>query len=644
LTFDVSAPVTILMMVNLGYLPLYFYLFFAVGQAGQIPDDTNMSTSLVPIYEPWLSNVPGTSFDFNPALGGRNTGKCCQMAVNESLFIQDGALRLRPGQTFYRGSLSTLELYPTFPCATTFNGSLIAPPQDFWTPYTWCEENCAGWSVTKNHDLEGWLKPLVAWILPALVFSLSIPRRRRIDLPMFIFKTNLHIGGLLLMPAKIVMASLIVTVDTLVWLGILFAMAGPICLSLAYEAILDAKLLTYLEAQIESSRFTVNERAHLLLVLLLGNLDTSPADVDMQNFLHILPDDIPWASASFNSNSVNDDVANGVQAQPVSIVHVSTPLANSPTRTRDINIMKTKLIAILDSQPTFGVTVGAPALFYVGSFVWACFEIRSNWGSYFTAHQLALGMFWMIVPHISILYGLLLAGNNPSAWEGIVSYQAVTVTSGLATQASSQNSASSSSHSKRRKQSLSFQAFSSSLRWHGFWRPSSNSKYSAVWLWHRGHSKAIWIAKTIEEHSPYMESACRNILGHRFGGNLWWSVLSAFLILLVPVFCGMLVSYMTPQTGLGCRSVMMLIYFLSQCSLLILYMWDVIVKWPICGENLAVNTRSVKDSRGLLIIWNICFAICIGFATLCSIGGTLFTLNGLYNNCLCAIPVSQTYQ
>ncbi|KEY74949.1 hypothetical protein S7711_01298 [Stachybotrys chartarum IBT 7711] len=494
-----------------------------------------MSTSLIPVYEPWLSHVPLSSADFNPALGGRNTGKCCQMAINESLFINDGELRLRPGQTFYLGSLSTLELYPTFPCATAFNGSLIAPPQDFWTPYSWCHDNCAGWSVTQDDDLEGWLKPLIAWILPALVFSLAIPRRRRVELPTFIFKTSLHITELLLMPAKITLASFIVTVDTLVWLGFLFAMTGPICLSLVYEAILDAKLLNYVETQIESSRLTVKERAHLLLVLLLGNLETSPTDVDMQRFLEILPDDVAWALPNFKPAIANHG-PNGTQ--PLA----PFPHSQLPSRTKSIDIMKTKLLAILDSQPTFGVTVGAPALFYVGSFIWACFEIRSNWGSYFTAHQLAFGMFWMIIPHTAILYSLLLAGNNPSAWEGIVSDQAVAATSGITTQSGSRNqSSSSSSRLKGRNQLGSIRWLPALLKWRGLWRQSSNSKYSAVWLWHRGHNKATWIAKAIEVHRPYMQTACENILGHRLGANLWWSGLSAFFILLVPTFGGMLV-------------------------------------------------------------------------------------------------------
>lgn len=320
------------------------------------------SVSLVKIYEPFLSSVPTKGSDFNPYMGGRNTGKCCQMAVNESLYIIDGELRLRPNQTFYRGSLSTLELYPTFPCTTVYNGSLIAPPQDFWTPYSWCLERCPGWTVTRRDNLDGWLKPLVAFILPCVVFCLCIHRRRSVVLPDVIFKTDFYILGILVLPVKLLVASLVAAFDTIIWLGILFAMAGPIFLSLSYEAILDAKLLSYLDSQVRVGGLSIKERAHLLLALLLGNIEMRPAWDDSLEFLHQLPNDPPGACML-------------ADPKPVAADHAQ--------ERRDLVVadVQMKLQAMLDSQSEFGATVGAPVLFYLGSFVWACFEIQANWGS-----------------------------------------------------------------------------------------------------------------------------------------------------------------------------------------------------------------------------------------------------------------------
>ncbi|KAK8008072.1 hypothetical protein PG991_010623 [Apiospora marii] len=338
------------------------------------------SISLVPLYEPYLSRVPLSSADFNPYFGGRNTGTCCLMAVSESLHIQKGRLALRPGQTLYHGTLATLEQYPTFPCTTTFNGSLIAPPQDFWTPYPWCSDRCPGWSVTKADDMDGWMKPLLAWILPALVFSLSIPRRRRIELPGFIFTHSLHITDFLLLPPKVALASIIVTIDTLIWLGVLFAMAGPICFSLTYEAILDAKLVRYLEAQVDSTRCSVKERVHLLLTLLLGYLNPDTAAADSQGFLSSLPDHIPlpghipspvrvhYPSLSSDKTITSQTIEADLRAGPSS--RTSQLPVDPTTKASSTESAKRQLLAILDSQPSFGVTVGAPALFYIGSFIW----------------------------------------------------------------------------------------------------------------------------------------------------------------------------------------------------------------------------------------------------------------------------------
>lgn len=40
-----------------------------------------------------------------------------------------------------------------------------------------------------------------------------------------------------------------------------------------------------------------------------------------------------------------------------------------------------------------------------------------------TSLALAFGMWYMIIPHISIVSGLLLAGNNPNTLEGVVAHE-----------------------------------------------------------------------------------------------------------------------------------------------------------------------------------------------------------------------------
>ena len=54
-------------------------------------------------------------------------------------------------------------------------------------------------------------------------------------------------------------------------------------------------------------------------------------------------------------------------------------LYNEEERAR-IQTVQVKLSAMLDSQVKFGSTVGAPILFYIGSFIYSVFDVESNIG------------------------------------------------------------------------------------------------------------------------------------------------------------------------------------------------------------------------------------------------------------------------
>ncbi|KAK7915244.1 hypothetical protein PG985_012947 [Apiospora marii] len=253
----------------------------------------------------------------------------------------------------------------------------------------------------------------------------------------------------------------------------------------------------------------------------------------------------------------------------------------------------------------------------------------------FTAHQLGFGLFWMVIPHIAILYGLLLAGSNPSPWEGMSCRQPESSASSI-TGTSKAQVTSPTQSLKAPSPSFLVRCSTSLTNCTNPWHLPSDTKYLAVWLWHRGHTKHTWITNAIREHSVILEEASKHVLGPPLGENIWWSGFSAFMLLLVPVFSGMLVSFMTPQTGLGCRSIVMLAYLLAQYSLVMLYMCYFYAK---CRQAL-VGGKSAFDHPLVSTLWHSCVVICIAFAIFTSVGGTLFILIGLYNNCLCSMPAT----
>lgn len=310
----------------------------------------NYSTELVPIYQPYLSTLKSSTAKFNPNMGGLDWNMCCSLVVNESLMVENDRLYIRPGQTFFTGTIETLEEFPRYPCGATYNGTLNAPHQEFWVPYSWCYTHCPGWPVISSYDFDKWLKPMIAFILPSLIFCLNIPRRRRLDLPVGLFSNkSISISNIPLIALKIPLAAVIITFDVLIWTCVVFSVAGPMLTSGTYEALIDARVLSYLEGRTNENSLTVQQRAHTLLSILIGNLDVDA-----------------WQSSNLF-----------VQGLPRN----TTRRSNDVQKRRRVVIVKHKLRAMLDSQLSFGSSVGAPVMFYIASYIWSVYEVRAELGS-----------------------------------------------------------------------------------------------------------------------------------------------------------------------------------------------------------------------------------------------------------------------
>ncbi|KAF2795921.1 hypothetical protein K505DRAFT_359746 [Melanomma pulvis-pyrius CBS 109.77] len=87
--------------------------------------------------------------------------------------------------------------------------------------------------------------------------------------------------------------------------------------------------------------------------------------------------------------------------------------SSPPSLSYHTDATKIRLKSILEAQSNFGSTVGAAIVFYTGGFVYALIEIQSTYGISSTAHRLAFGMFWMIIPHVAVVSGVVPASNSP---------------------------------------------------------------------------------------------------------------------------------------------------------------------------------------------------------------------------------------
>lgn len=160
-------------------------------------------------------------------------------------------------------------------------------------------------------------------------------------------------------------AAVLVVLDTIAWLMTIFALSGPILLSAIYEAFLDSRLLEYVHD--ERSKLSVAQRARLLYIILVGNLD-------------------------MNSEGDEEDVSNG----PWNRIDGRTPedecllkgLKTDRPPKAVVETSETHLRTMLASQYSFGVTVGAPVVFFCASFIYTLIDNFSVLGDNDTSHAL----------------------------------------------------------------------------------------------------------------------------------------------------------------------------------------------------------------------------------------------------------------
>ena len=133
---------------------------------------------------------PQTSLLLN--LGGQDLDHCCSIAVYNSLNDDNGNLTLR-NLTKTINFDSDLEGFRRrqYPCGARYIGEMRGAPV-VKISYGYCNFNCPGWQISKSSVINQWIGPLVGFLVPAVVFCLAIPRRRKVNIPEQLFHVPLN--------------------------------------------------------------------------------------------------------------------------------------------------------------------------------------------------------------------------------------------------------------------------------------------------------------------------------------------------------------------------------------------------------------------------------------------------------------------
>jgi len=494
---------------------------------------------------PELSEIPNP-WVYNP-IGGLEFGVCCLRAVSESYKLDSNNELVQTPNPFLKWDPAEFPLKPKqFPCTAEYADNKDgSPPVE--VPYRWCRDNCPGWQRSHNGNLGQWIQPFVGYILPAAVFSLTVPRKRTFNIPEKLFpnkvddvitefnkisKANSVFGHIkptvlalvstLLIVIDIIiraaLAAAIGFVDTLVWTAMVFSTAGPMILSGLYEANVDRQVITYVERHtnqklkpegpgsvkggavpqpdVENSAEKASEQPAEKSVAQSDDVEIAlpPAKgaVNTAHMIHLL-----YAVLVGNLELRTETPARPsprADSSPNAWSHINhlvslLSTAGTPTQpSYEPEVTRNRLQTMLGSQARFGVTVAAALCFFLGSFLVNVFGNLENLGQNDTSHALAFGEWWMTIPFVAIVAGCLLAGNNPNTLRAVMSGTGVVVTGSSGGGSASRSGEGEGGTGKARPKFWSVAFFREAVM------PSLFAgAYEPVWMWERGRNKRRWI-------------------------------------------------------------------------------------------------------------------------------------------------------
>ncbi|KAI0863832.1 hypothetical protein F4860DRAFT_511721 [Xylaria cubensis] len=576
------------------------------------------------------------------SLGGQNFTHCCLVALNESLVVGDGNLSFA-SPSFVDSGVSIGDLLDAaqnnaFPCGAEFTGDRGGAPVVSVT-YSWCTNKCRGWEISHFNVLQQWVGPLVQFIVPCLAFCSNVPRTRKLGIPDIVFRAHPRtFVGFATYWIRLMGALVITLLDTIVWLSICFAFAGPMLLSAVYEYALDRKVLEFLSPPKGSPpRIPMRLRAHLLLAVVCGNIRMAMRERADEGGGHARVDSGLGDPESNKSVVTHRIVHNSIWKRIMTMVDEYEALRMEGGETvKQVVSLPTKLKSLLNSQASFGSTVGASILFFVGGFIYTVIDSESSLGDNDTAHALALGMWWMVIPYLAIIACAMLATNSPSTLDGIVYDGANTALP---------DEYEMSFWSTRIQAAKAYKPVAIILWLIEGYNPFETAfegRFQTVKLWKRGLNKREWVQEAVNDYEDSMTL-------HRLGKGITPRKLRAMLTLnaqdcsyvavgslflvLTPSSLAFILSYHTPRSGLSCRSLTFLVYAISQVCEMIL--WSLAARLRVKYGN--------QWSEVTPIAKRFCWygQVFVGFfAIFAAVGGSILQLLGVYRTCLCQVPAT----
>ncbi|KAG4428815.1 hypothetical protein IFR05_015700 [Cadophora sp. M221] len=484
-------------------------------------------------------------------------------------------------------------------CGQSYDPDL-PPAEPLFISYSFCSSRCSGIQLSSVTKVSEWIAPIAQFVMPSIIFSMTIPRRMKIEFAtLFEFQwprtlTRFRwLNSFVQLFVSLLCFTVIlipVAIDTIIWIAVIIVGAGNMLVGGLYEAHLDYRIVNYvrnLDHGTDEGKLRI--KRELLVTVTSGNL--------------LLENGNPQVSIPRSITIPGLDTVEGDQSS------------------------RFRLLNLLGSQSSFGGTVGSPVLFYLAPFIYTILDLLQKPSDEDSALSLSFGLELMIIVHVAIISGCLLASNNPNTAAGIVGTDRGW---GYRQQCLK---AAHSFHLRGRPEILA--QSTSQWTWKRFshlvlgWSNVYETEFQPVSLWSRGTNKMKWIKGT---------RAWREDLSFREAMKFTWSgwiitvFIPAFFLILVPPVTGVIVAYTTPPPGVGCRSLSLVIYGCCQ----------------ICSAVLALIRCALEDDdRGIFLqylftgwrYWVLSSLFWFG-SLVGAVGGMLLQIIGVFRNCICRAHAS----
>ncbi|KAH8791445.1 hypothetical protein BGZ57DRAFT_589460 [Hyaloscypha finlandica] len=470
-------------------------------------------------------------------------------------------------------------------------GQPAAP--SLWVSYKFCSSQCPGMQLSKASEPTQWASVLINFILPSVIFSMTIPRRKKIEFNyLFEFEWPRHATRypkvndyLQLLFSLICFLVLLipVTIDTVLWISVIVIGAGNMLVGGLDEAHLDYRILKYTKDKahgIDEDELRI--KRELLVTVASGNLMLE-------------------------------------KGNPQRSIPASLTIPGEYAPKDGYEKARSRLLNLLGAQSRFGELIGSPVLFYLGTFLYTTLDLRNSLSDEDTAISLGFGIEWMIIVHVAIISGCLLASNNPSTSAGIVG---------------SGHEELEYEHRKLQRRATfvgqNHGLESPGWTWERFahsvlgWSDAYETEFQPVSLWERGSNKMKWIKKS---EAWKQDPDFRRLMEVTPLGWFFKIFLPALALVVLPPGSGGVVAYWTPPRGVGCRSLSFLLYALCQTvitGIAVMRCANEDNEWQPSLQEWSSGWRFKALSAPFWLL-----------SLLSAIGGTFLQIVGVFRNCFC---------